>query len=157
MTSPKARGASPRPSSGAALSRVLDSRLDAIGPFAAEFEHWARGCGVPQGAAAQASLMLDELITNTIVHGYGLRAGHAVRVDALHDAQGLHLVLTDHAPAFNPLLLPGPGLDTGMEERSVGGLGVHFVRRLADAIEYARVSDGGQPANRLRILKRTAG
>jgi serine/threonine-protein kinase RsbW/sigma-B regulation protein RsbU (phosphoserine phosphatase) len=63
----------------------------------------------------------------------------------------LEIVLKDDAPAFNPFEAAShPDLDASIEERSVGGLGVHLVRTLMDD---ARASYDG--TGNLITLKKT--
>jgi anti-sigma regulatory factor (Ser/Thr protein kinase) len=44
----------------------------------------------------------------------------------------------DDGRAFNPLDAPAPDLRLGVDERPIGGLGVHIVRSVMDALEYRR-------------------
>ena len=51
------------------------------------------------------------------------------------------MTICDNGPKFDPLSLPTPNLDVDIEERGVGGLGIHLVRELADDCRYARIDD----------------
>lgn len=102
------------------------------------------------------SLMLDELITNIVMHGYGPSADGQVRVDASVEAGRFVVTLTGRAFAFDPLQVPAPDTTMELEEREIGGLGVHFVRRMADELSYRRIADAGGGANELRLVKRLA-
>ncbi|HSV46277.1 MAG TPA: ATP-binding protein [Ramlibacter sp.] len=139
----------------ARFSRVLSSRLDEIALLAQALEDWGDEAGVAPAAIAHMNLMLDELITNIVQHGYRGQAGGHIGVEAQATGGALQVELTDHAFAWDPL--QGPAVDTtlGIDEREIGGLGIHFVRTLADELEYARLPEGAGPAaNRLRIVKR---
>jgi anti-sigma regulatory factor (Ser/Thr protein kinase) len=46
--------------------------------------------------------------------------------------------VADRGAPFNPLLAPEPDLAAGLEQRDVGGLGIHLVRRLVNSMEYER-------------------
>lgn len=138
----------------AAFRHVMASRVEDIAAFAAEFEEWAGAAGVPAKAVMHVNLMLDELITNVIQYGYANSPTGEVRIDVNLRPGTLEVLLTDHAFAYDPLQARAPDLESDIEEREVGGLGVHFVRTLADEVAYERVADGGREANRLRIVKR---
>ena len=140
----------------AVFVRVLASRLEGIATLADEMSQWAEEAGVPPKAAAHMNLMLDELITNVVLYGYGEGQPGDIRVEARLAANAMHVVLTDHAPAWDPLQAKAPDLESGIEERAVGGLGVHFVRTLADEVGYERIDEGGRGANRVRLVKRFA-
>ena len=51
-------------------------------------------------------------------------------------------VLTAHVEddgrAFNPLEAPAPDIDAGIDERPIGGLGIHLVRSVMSSVEYRR-------------------
>jgi serine/threonine-protein kinase RsbW len=84
------------------------------------------------------NLIGDELVTNIISYGYE---------DELEHIIGLHLVITpsqwtlkiqDDGQPFNPLERVNSELLMSMEERSIGGLGIHFVKQIMDEIRYER-------------------
>ncbi|MFC5449774.1 ATP-binding protein [Paenibacillus aestuarii] len=87
------------------------------------------------------NLVCDELVTNIIMYGYPLeeRRMHTIRIDIGMVADGWGLQITDWGVAFNPLSKADPRLDLGVEERQIGGLGIHFVRRVMDGMRYERV------------------
>jgi len=137
-----------------AFSREARSQLAEIEPMSEALAEWAHGRGVPARVVQHVALMLDELITNIVMHGYRNRADGWIRVDAAVEDQSLVVLLSDRAPAFNPLDVPEADTTLSLEEREIGGLGVHFVRKIADALSYARVADDSGDRNQLRIVKR---
>lgn len=140
----------------AAFSRKLAARLEAIAPLTDELSEWAEAAGAPVGVTSRMALMLDELITNIVTHGYPPGVTGEVELHAeVHDA-ALDVRLRDWGVAFNPLELPEPDTSLSLEERAIGGLGVHFVRRMADELSYQRVGEGAEGRNELRIVKRFA-
>ena len=55
-----------------------------------------------------------------------------------------HAVLVefaDRGTPFDPLTAPVPNIEATLEERGVGGLGVHLVRQIMRDLEYRR-ADG---------------
>jgi anti-sigma regulatory factor (Ser/Thr protein kinase) len=94
-------------------------------------------------------LALEEVFVNAITHG--AQAGQIRHFElAFSYANGrAALVLRDDAPAFDPLSLATPDLDADLEERSVGGLGIHLVRELMDEVTYRRT----EGCNELTLAK----
>ncbi|HEX4193960.1 MAG TPA: ATP-binding protein, partial [Stellaceae bacterium] len=45
--------------------------------------------------------------------------------------------LSDDGRAFDPLNAPPPDLDSAIEDRRIGGLGVHLVKTMMDDVTYA--------------------
>jgi anti-sigma regulatory factor (Ser/Thr protein kinase) len=56
----------------------------------------------------------------------------------------------DSAPAFNPLQAAAPNLNLPLELKQPGGLGIHLVRKVMDALDYEFIGD----KNRLTLRKR---
>lgn len=125
--------------------RVI-ARLDKIAALTDaldELLHDALADTVPdvQRLAYQVRLCVDELLTNTIVHGLKQDASHWIDVSVSRWGEWLDVVLQDDAPAFDCFsLVASPDLTLSVDERPVGGLGVHFVRTLMD--EYRSSHDG---------------
>ena len=47
----------------------------------------------------------------------------------------------DRGREFNPLEIEEPDLDTPIENRQLGGLGIHLVRQMMDEAKYRREGD----------------
>lgn len=106
--------------------------------------------GVPEPVGAALGLALDELLTNTVSYGYLDGGQHEILV-GLDVAPGcVDLSVRDDGRAFDPLLAPDPDLTAELEDRKVGGLGIHFVRTLVDETSYERERGW----NVLRLKKR---
>jgi serine/threonine-protein kinase RsbW len=134
------------------FTRTVPARLEEIPPMTEALAEWAEAAGVPPRTMASVSLMVDELVANIVTHGYGATGAGDVRLEACIEDDKLVLLLTDHAFAFDPLQAPPPDTTSSLEDREIGGLGVHFVRRMADEVSYRRTAG----TNELRIVKRLA-
>ena len=118
---------------------TLDS-LEAIGDFVMRA---AAAAGLDQKASYRLRLAVDEIATNTIVHGYeetGLQGPIAIWSEL--DEVDLRVILEDRAPAFDPhQAAPPSGMDLPLEERAIGGLGVFLALRGVDELRYERAGD----------------
>jgi serine/threonine-protein kinase RsbW len=125
------------------------AQLPALTQFLQEF--WL-AFGLPAAEAFAFELALEEVFMNVVMHGSP--AGQAPQVEvslALVDG-GLTLTVEDDGPPFDPLSLPPPDLAASLDERQVGGLGVHLVRQMMDAVSYSRAG----ARNRLSMTKHLA-
>lgn len=106
--------------------------------------------GVKSEAVHTANLAIEELTTNTLKYGYDDNAAHEIllRVEILPDR--LLLLFEDDGHEFNPLLMAEPDVNQPLEDRTIGGLGIHLVCRFAQEINYER-RDGH---NRLAVAIR---
>lgn len=87
-------------------------------------------------------LVLDEIVINAIIHGYeeaGDHNQHEIHVRLALDEQLLLTIeVEDDARPYDPREAPEPQFDLPIEERRIGGLGVHIVKALMDTIDYRR-------------------
>jgi serine/threonine-protein kinase RsbW/sigma-B regulation protein RsbU (phosphoserine phosphatase) len=71
-------------------------------------------------------------------HGGCAGKENAVRVRLQLQGDGVHVDYSDHGDAFDPLDVQPPELDVPLEERQVGGLGIHLIRQIMQDLEYHR-------------------
>lgn len=136
------------------LQHQMTSRLEDLGPLARAVGQWCRQQRLPDAEASRLQLMLDELVTNTVVHGYRGREDGWIRIELRREGAWVHMTLSDAAPVFDPTTRP-PRVhsadDDDVHTRPIGGLGVDFVRRLAQRWRHQALPGGG---NRLQIWRR---
>ncbi|MGZ4970503.1 MAG: ATP-binding protein [Methylobacter sp.] len=101
--------------------------------------------------AFSVNLCLDELITNTIIHGLKGATDRFIHVQINSSDEWLEILLKDDAPKFDPFMqAPVPNLDLDINERPIGGLGVHIVKKLMDEVH----ADYDGTGNLIILLKR---
>ena len=128
-----------RPLSTSTLTLILKNDLSELTRIADAIEAHGEARGWPMKWVTNASLSLDELITNTVSYGYADTDDHEIRVTLTEQERSLVIVVEDDGIAFNPFSqAPEPDLDASVEERMIGGLGVYFVKTLMDEVQYER-------------------
>ncbi len=105
---------------------------------------------IPGRTLYAVNLALDELVTNAILYGFESAADQQILVRVETSGNQLIATVEDNGREFDPLAHPIPDLTAPLEERQLGGLGVHLVRSLMDKVEYRR--EGAK--NMLTISKR---
>lgn len=98
--------------------------------------------GIAADEAARILILLEELLTNLMKYGYPDRAepGRA-EVALAFSGSRLEIEFIDDGCAFDPFAGPPPNLDEPVEDRPVGGLGLHLLRSLTDEVSYERRND----------------
>ena len=89
----------------------------------------------------RVNLVLEELGLNIMSYGYdeGL---HEFEITLTSEADVLRIEVTDDGRPFDPLNeAPEPDLDASVDDRQVGGLGIHLVRTMVDEMSYRREQD----------------
>jgi anti-sigma regulatory factor (Ser/Thr protein kinase) len=111
------------------------AELEKLESFTADF---ALKAGLSDKDLFALQIVVEELVTNVIDYG-GVPAGeHAVRVDLSTDNGELLIRIADRGKEYNPLLREDPDVTLPAEQRPIGGLGVHFCKKLTDAQSYER-------------------
>jgi anti-sigma regulatory factor (Ser/Thr protein kinase) len=131
------------------VSVELQSDLAELARLAGVVADFANTAELPSEFAGTLNLCLEEVVTNVIVHGYKEQRG-TVRISLTAQPGEAMAEVEDDGPAFDPLARPAPNLDLPIDERPIGGLGIHLVRNLMDNVTYRR--DNGH--NRLTLTKR---
>jgi serine/threonine-protein kinase RsbW len=94
------------------------------------------------------NLVLEELVTNVFMHGAGPEGATVTVKAATVDARVEGEVRDDGRP-FDPLSRETPEIDLALEDREIGGLGIHMVRTMASELRYAR--QGGENVMRFAL------
>ena len=96
----------------------------------------------------QLELAIEEAVVNICHYAYAVPPGELLVRLTMSPASFI-VELVDEGIPFDPLAIPEPDLRAAAEERSVGGLGIFFVRRVMDEVGYMR--DGSRNILRLAI------
>ena len=89
-------------------------------------------------------MALDELITNVISYGYPDGGQQEIQiavsvVQCLKDySEKLEVKIIDQGVSFDPTKRLKPDIELSVEDRSIGGLGIHFVKTFMDSVHYER-------------------
>ncbi len=116
----------------------LPARIESLEPFREFVDRLAGGERAGAGRLPRIELVLEEVLTNLVRHAYKGRTGDAEVGCEMHPDGTVLLRFTDWGPPFNPLEQSAPDVNVGLEERQIGGLGIHLVRHAADEVSYCR-------------------
>jgi len=101
-------------------------------------ENVAEEINLPVNIKYQIDVILDELVTNIISYGYDDKDDHIIKLIITYKDDLMTMELEDDGIHFNPLELPPPDITIPLEERPIGGLGIHIVKNLVRNIDYKR-------------------
>jgi len=138
------------------MSRVFEFSIEAdlgnLKEVRSFIESSGNSLGVKSDTLGDLCLVVDEAVTNIILHGYDGRDGN---VDVQMERSGDSVVISirDTAKPFDAADVKTPHLETSLREREFGGMGVFLIRKLTDEAEFRTLPAGG---NELRLVKRGA-
>jgi serine phosphatase RsbU (regulator of sigma subunit)/anti-sigma regulatory factor (Ser/Thr protein kinase) len=127
------------------------AELASLALFRSFIERACAEAGLDPDVCFQLSLVVDEACTNIIQYGYAGLPRSSIEVGLAREGQRVVLTITDRARPFDPSQAPVPDLDSGWEQRPIGGLGWHLIRSLMDDVHYESHPDG---RNVLTLAKR---
>ncbi len=93
---------------------------------------------------------VDEASTNVVKYAYGGQGGF-FQISCALEGQDVVVTIRDRARKFDPASVPAPEVDSALEERKVGGLGIYMMKKMMDRVEYSYKEGEG---NRLLLVKR---
>ena len=120
------------------LALTLETRPEELDRLTAAVESLAEQDSWPAALTFKVNLVLEELVLNVINYAYD-EDGHQVDVRLICNEDDLVIEITDEGKPFDPLHdAPDPDMDSPMEERRIGGLGVYLVRTMTSDMQYRR-------------------
>src|SRR5215467_2897246 len=134
-----------------ALEIKLTNKVSELDRFNQTLAEFGRRHGLAPRVVHDLNLALEEILTNIISYGYTDNREHEIRVSLSAQPGEVRAEVQDDGQPFNPLEVPEPDTTKPLEERAIGGLGIHIVRKLMDSLEYKRQGE----RNFLTIRKKT--
>ena len=115
----------------------LPAALERLPEATAFVEIRAEAAGVLPAKVSGLCLALEEAFVNICSYAFKDDPGE-VTFTCCETAAAFILEIADTGPAFNQLSVPEPDLDLPLEQRRIGGLGVHFIRKFTDQVDWRR-------------------
>ncbi|MBU2549579.1 MAG: ATP-binding protein [Proteobacteria bacterium] len=120
---------------------TLDADLENLGRFLEVVSGLAAGEKYDARRSKMIELAVEEAIVNVINHAYTDAKGMLTMSASVDADRRLVLTIKDQGRPFDVSNVAEPDIGSGVESRKIGGLGVFFIRQVADEIRYAREDD----------------
>jgi len=125
----------------ARLNRDFPARFAAFEEIKALIDKFGAMAGLRSADCHKLTIIVEELFTNTIRHGHGGDSDACVSVAFEYDHGEIGLVYEDSAPPFDPLAAgQRRDIESTINERRVGGLGILLTIGLTEKVDYAYVA-----------------
>jgi serine/threonine-protein kinase RsbW len=92
--------------------------------------------GTDPATTYKVQLAVDEACTNVIKHAYRGGVGPLKLVLEMK-GNDLIIVLNDNGEPFNPASIAPPDLNSNLEARRIGGLGIYFIKKIMDEVGHS--------------------
>ena len=131
----------PEETAGPKLELTVPNRLSENLRVKRHFDTFAEDYGIPEKVRLKMNVVFDELLTNIISYAYQDNKEHDIKIKVELSADRLKVSMVDGGIPFNPLGVETPNMALPIEERKIGGLGIHLVRNMMDKVSYRRRID----------------
>ncbi len=96
---------------------------------------------LPMAIGARLNIVLDEVLNNVISYAYEDEDKHEIRIHFEISKDWLAVRIADDGIPFNPFDGRNPDTTSSIEDREIGGLGIHIVQKMMDEATYERSRD----------------
>jgi anti-sigma regulatory factor (Ser/Thr protein kinase) len=104
----------------------------------------AEDYAIPLRTGYSLKVVTDEIFSNIVYYSGAENAGILFR----NDTDTITLVFEDDGMPYNPLEAEDPDVTASAEERSIGGLGLFMVKKMAEDVRYEYTAG----KNRLTVI-----
>jgi serine phosphatase RsbU (regulator of sigma subunit)/anti-sigma regulatory factor (Ser/Thr protein kinase) len=126
---------------GSVLEMVVTNRLPEIERFKMSFNTFSEQHDISTPVRRKLNLVFDELLSNIISYAYHDEDEHDIEIKVELSEASIKVSITDDGMPFNPFDVEKPDTELSLEERKIGGLGIHLVREVMDKVSYQRRID----------------
>lgn len=120
---------------------TIKNQITEIDRLNKSFNVFAENIGIPNTDSQKINLVFDELLNNIMTYAYQDEVEHDIEVKWELSGDRLTVTIADDGIPFNPFGTETPDTALSLEEREVGGLGIHLVRNVMDKVLYQRHID----------------
>ncbi len=138
----------------AAADLTVEAVVGRLADVRAAIRAYAREAGADEEVVSDLVQAVDELACNVIEHGYRGTAG-SIRISLASRDDAIEVRIRDTAPGFDPRSVAEPRLDLPLDQRPLGGMGVHLARTLTDGMDHRILPGGGNETTLTKRLRPT--
>jgi anti-sigma regulatory factor (Ser/Thr protein kinase) len=118
------------------LSIQIKNDLSELGKVVQFLQEFCMEKKIPNMIANSIDLVLDEILNNIISYGYVDQKEHEIDIQLSIVERQLVLKIEDDGREFNPLEITEVDRTSSMEDREIGGLGIHLIRNAMDEVRH---------------------
>jgi sigma-B regulation protein RsbU (phosphoserine phosphatase) len=125
----------------ASIDLTITNELSEVSGVVGAFELFSEESGIPMSVATKFSLVIDDLLSNIVFYAFPTGGEHQIRICVEKTDDRVLLTVEDDGVAFNPFSQAEVNTDQPLEDREIGGLGIHLIKNIMDEVSYKRHRD----------------
>ena len=119
----------------------ITNKMSEIGRVITAFESYSEKAGIPIPIVMKFNLVFDDLLNNIVSYAYPAGGEHKIKIHAEKSGDSVLLTVEDDGIPFNPFARTEADTSQSLEDREIGGLGIHLIRNIMDDASYKRLND----------------
>lgn len=123
------------------------ANLARVADFVSEI---AEKANLSQKQFDDVQMAVDEAVTNVMEHAYAGRNDGQISITCRVDAKQFFVEIRDQGKSFDVKKVKKPNTKGPLSQRTIGGLGIFFMKKLMDKVEFTQ----DQAGNITRMYKR---
>ena len=130
-------------------------RKEDLDTFMEALDRFRDGCDLDYKVYFDLKICLEEIVINIFKHGQGDgKKAVEINVQLANRSDGTVVAtVEDNAVPFNIVEMEsGVDFQSELEDRPIGGVGIHLVKNLSDELSYEQLSNGN---NKVTLSKKT--
>jgi serine/threonine-protein kinase RsbW len=129
---------------------TLPAQLECLQEFLAAVSSCAKSQGFSTKKVQEIELATEEALVNIFKYSYPEGVGD-VEVVCTFEDNTLMVDIIDLGIPFDVTSVPDPDINADISDRKIGGLGIFFIKKLMDDVQYQR--ENGRNILRLVVAK----
>ncbi len=105
------------------------------------FEQFINSHNIALKISNPISLAMDEIVNNIISYGYDDQKDHEIEIYIELSERSLKLQIEDDGFPFNPLQVKDADVESNLDERVAGGVGLHLIKNMMDSLNYEFINN----------------
>lgn len=127
------------------LQITMPNTLEGLALVKSQVDQFGNVHHIKRALLRKLQVVLDELLSNVVRYGCEhLPEQTPIEVRLLRQGHRLLIQLRDPGRPFDPFDAPEPDLSLALDDRPIGGLGVHMVRKMVSSYRYQRIGEWNQ-------------
>lgn len=115
---------------------VLPNDIETIPQMSEFVEEVCDELNIDMQLVLKLNLAIEEAVVNVMQYAYPQDTQGKVEIEAIGNERRLKVIIRDYGIPFDPTKKERVDITLSAEERPIGGLGIHLVRKIMDSVNY---------------------
>ena len=115
---------------------ILENNVKQLSRLAGWAANIGAEAGLDEASISGINLALEEAAANVVNYAYPEGETGIIELEADITPAGITFTMSDRGKPFDPTAAPDADINASVEDRPIGGLGIHMVRTLMDSVSY---------------------